>query len=129
MKVAVVFDSAGTLLRMYRVAKNIKSGEYLEEVVSTEFVGKKPYCAILVMQVDSNKLVSCPPEMLISEFIRKYRIDVEVGCSRVHIDKNTALSVVENDTQAAMKDLQDVMAAVKRRCREIGRASCRERVS
>jgi Cu+-exporting ATPase len=116
MKIAVVFDSAGTLLRMYRVAKNIKSGEYLEEVVSTEFVGKKPYCAILVMQVDSNRLVNCPPGMLISEFIRKYRIDVEVGCSRVHIDKNTALSVVENDTQAAMKDLQDVMAAVKRRC-------------
>jgi Cu+-exporting ATPase len=119
MKIAVVFDSAGTLLRMYRVAKNIKSGEYLEEVVSTEFVGKKPYCAILVMQVDSNKLVSCPPEMLISEFIRKYRIDAEVGCSRVHIDKAAALSVVENDTQAAMSDLQDVMAAVKRRCRDI----------
>jgi soluble P-type ATPase len=119
MKTAVVFDSAGTLLRMYRVAKNIKTKEYLDEVVSTEFVGKKPYCAILVMQVDSNKLVSCPPQMLISDFIRKFKIDIEVGCSRAQIDKSTALSVVENDTRATMCDLQDVMAAVKKRCRDI----------
>src|SRR5574341_596610 len=119
MKIAVVFDSAGTLLRMYRVAKNIKTGEYLHELVSTEFVGKKPYCAILVMQVDSNKLVACPPDMLISEFIRKHSIDIEVGCSRSQIDKSTAISVVGNDTRAKMSDLQDVMAAVKERCRDI----------
>ncbi len=119
MKIAVVFDSAGTLLRMYRVAKNIKTDEYLNEVVSTELVGKKPYCAILVMQVDSNKLCSCPPDMLVSDFIRKYNIDIEVGCSRAQIDKTTAMSVVENDRRASMKDLQDVMAAVKRKCRNI----------
>ena len=119
MKTAVVFDSAGTLLRMYRVAKNIKTKEYLDEVVSTEFVGKKPYCAILVMQVDSNKLVSCPPQMLISDFIKKYKIDIEVGCSRSQINKATAISVVENDTRATMSDLQDVMAAVKKRCKDI----------
>ncbi len=119
MKIAVVFDSAGTLLRMYRVAKNIKTGEYLHEVVSTEFVGKKPYCAILVMQVDSNKLVNCPPDMLISDFIRKYNIDIEVGCSRAQVGKATADAVVENDTTATMKDLQDVMAVVKRKCKDI----------
>ncbi|HEY9205660.1 MAG TPA: HAD family hydrolase [Candidatus Methanoperedens sp.] len=119
MKTAVVFDSAGTLLRMYRVAKNIKTGEYLNEVVSTELVGKKPYCAILVMQVDSNKLCNCPTDMLVSDFIRKYNIDIEVGCSRAQIDKTTAISVVENDKRASMKDLQDVMAAVKRKCKNI----------
>jgi soluble P-type ATPase len=119
MKIAVVFDSAGTLLRMYRVAKNIHTGEYLDEVVSTELVGKKPYCALLVMQVDSNKLVNCPPDMLVSDFIRKYKIDIEVGCSRAHVDKATAVSVVETDTKASMKDLQDVMASVKRKCKNI----------
>lgn len=119
MKIAVVFDSAGTLLRMYRVAKNIKTGEYLNDVVSTEFVGKKPYCAILVMQVDSNKLVNCPCDMLVSDFIREHNIDIEVGCSRSQIDKATAGAVVANDTTATMKDLQDVMAAVKSKCKNI----------
>lgn len=104
---------------MYRVAKDIKTGEYLYEVVSTELVGKKPYCAILVMQVDSNKLVNCPSDMLISDFIREYGIDAEVGCSRSQIDKATASSVIENDTMASMRDLQDVMAAVKRRCNDV----------
>jgi soluble P-type ATPase len=119
MKIAVVFDSAGTLLRMYRVAKNIQTGEYLDEVVSTELVGKKPYCALLVMQVDSNKLVNCPPSMLVSDFIRKYKIDIEVGCSRAQVGKAIAISVVESDTRASMSDLQDVMAAVKKRCKNI----------
>ncbi len=119
MKIAVVFDSAGTLLRMYRVAKNVHTGEYLDEVVTTELVGRKTYCALLVMQVDSNKLVNCPPGMLISDFIRKYNIDIEVGCSRAHVDKDTAIAVVENDAEAKMSDLQDVMASVKRRCKNI----------
>ncbi len=119
MRTAVVFDSAGTLLHMYRVAKDIITGEFLDEVVSIELVGKKPYCAILVMQVDSNKLVNCPSDMLISDFIRKYRIDADVGCSRSQIDKATARCVVENDNTASMKDLQDVMAAVRKRCKNI----------
>ena len=119
MKMAVVFDSAGTLLRMYRVAKNIKTGQYINEVVSTELVGKKPYCALLVMQVDSNKLVNCPPHMLISDFIKKYRIGIDVGCSRSQIDSTHALSIVENDNTATMKDLQDVMQSVRNKCKNI----------
>jgi P-type E1-E2 ATPase len=119
MKIAVVFDSAGTLLRMHRVAKNIETGEFLDEVVSTELVDKKPYCALMVMQVDSSRLVMCPPEMLISDFIKKHSIDIEVACSRNRIEKIDALKAVDNDTEARMKDMQDVMAAVKKKCRDI----------
>lgn len=119
MKIAVVFDSAGTLLRMYRVAKNVNTGAILNEVVSTELVGKKPYCALLVMQIDSNRLEKCPPDMLVSDFIDKYNVGIDVGCSRAQVDSNTALSVVKSDTKATMSDLQDVMAAVKQRCKNI----------
>ncbi len=119
MKIAVVFDSAGTLLRMHRVAKNVKTAEFLDEVVSTELVGKKPYCAIMVMQVDSNKLVSCPHDMLVSDFIKDYNIRIDVGCSRAQVDIDAARTAVESDRKATMKDLQDVMAAVKKKCRNI----------
>lgn len=119
MKIAVVFDSAGTLLRMHRVAKNVSTGEFLDEVVSTELVGKKPYCALMVMQVDSSRLVQCPSGMLISDFIRKHNIDIEVACSRSKIDKNDALKVIMKDASARMKDLQDVMAVVRKKCRNI----------
>ncbi|HEX7627661.1 MAG TPA: HAD family hydrolase [Candidatus Methanoperedens sp.] len=119
MKIAVVFDSAGTLLRMYRVAKNINTGAILNEVVSTDLVGKKPHCALLVMQIDSNRLTKCPPDMLISDFIDKYKIGIDVGCSRAQVDNETALSVVKCDMRATMSDLQDVMAAVKQKCKNI----------
>lgn len=119
MRIAVVFDSAGTLLRMYRVAKNIETDEYIDNVVTTELAGTKPVCALLVMQVDSNKLVKCPSEMLISEFIGKFNIDIDVGCSRLQVDKSIALSIVRNDKKATMKDLQDVMVSVKQKCKDI----------
>ena len=119
MKTAVVFDSAGTLLRMHRVAKDVVTGEYLHEVVSTDLVGKKPYCALLVMQVDSNKLVTCPSDMLVSDFISEYGIDIEVGCSRSQVEQSTAIEVVRDDKRASMKDLQDVMLAIKKKCKNI----------
>ena len=119
MKIAVVFDSAGTLLRMYRVAKNIDTGAILNDIVSTELVGKKPDCALLVMQIDSNKLVKCPPDMLICDFIGKYNVGIDVGCSKSHVDNITALSVVKSDTHAKMSDLQEVMATVRQRCKNI----------
>src|SRR5659263_334500 len=119
MKIAVVFDSAGTLLRMYRVAKNIETGAILNDIVSTELVGKKPDCALLVMQIDSNKLVKCPPDMLISDFIGKYNVGIDVGCSKSYVDNITALSVVNSDKHATMADLQEVMATVKQRCKNI----------
>lgn len=119
MKIAVVFDSAGTLLRMYRVAKNINTGAVLSEVVSTELVGRKPYCALLVMQIDSNRLIKCPPDMLVSDFIGKYNIGIDVGCSRIQVGSDTAMSVVKSDRKATMADLQEVMAEVRKRCRNI----------
>jgi Cu+-exporting ATPase len=119
MKIAVVFDSAGTLLRMYRVAKNINTGTILNEVVSIELVDRKPHCALLVMQIDSKRLLECPPDMLISALVRKYRIGIEVGCSRLQVDNKIALSIVESDTRATMSDISDVMAAVKQKCKNI----------
>lgn len=119
MKIAVVFDSAGTLLRMYRVAKNVNTGAILHDIVSTDLVGKKPHCALLVMQIDSNKIVNCPPDMLISDFIDKHNVGIDVGCSRIQVENEIALSVVKNDKRAKMSDLQDVMSAVKHRCRNI----------
>jgi len=38
---AVVMDVAGTILRMYRVAKNISRGDILEKVVTWELIMKK----------------------------------------------------------------------------------------
>jgi len=119
MKIAVVFDSAGTLLRMYRVAKNINTGLFSTMWFQQNLSEKKPHCALLVMQIDSNKLVKCPPDMLISDFIGKNNIGIDVGCSRTQLDNATVLSVVKSDTRATMSDLQEVMDVVRQRCKNI----------
>ncbi len=44
-RIAVVFDSAGTLLHMYRVAKESSTGNLLENIESTAIVAKKTVAA------------------------------------------------------------------------------------
>jgi len=39
--IAVVFDSAGTLLQMYRVAKDTITGRYIDDIITTDLVSKK----------------------------------------------------------------------------------------
>jgi Cu+-exporting ATPase len=38
---AVVFDVAGTILRMYRVAKDLSSSRLIENVITTELIMEK----------------------------------------------------------------------------------------
>ena len=48
-RIAVVFDSAGTLLHMYRVAKEARTGNILENIESTAIVAQKNGCGLVVL--------------------------------------------------------------------------------
>ena len=45
---AVVFDVAGTILRMYRVAKEISTGCLIEKVITSDLIMEKPGRALVV---------------------------------------------------------------------------------
>ncbi|MBN1134535.1 MAG: hypothetical protein JXA38_06440, partial [Methanosarcinaceae archaeon] len=73
-KIAVVFDSAGTLLHMYRVAKELSTGILLKDIESTSIVAKKPGRALVVLHAEPETILHCDLRMTLIKFINDYEI-------------------------------------------------------
>ena len=114
---AVVFDCAGTLLKKYRVAKDIEKGTFLQQIVSLSFVGTREDYVLAVFQLDVPKdLEDVPTDLSIADFLRDYNVDLVVVCANVPLAKTQVLSAVARDEMSRVKDLVDVVSEVSKRC-------------
>lgn len=118
MSVAVVFDSAGTLLRTYRVAKDVKSGELRRGVETTTLTFADEDRALLVLHLHSREVMSAPPEQLISEYIAVHDIGFGTACMRRVIPVEALAGILAADRVARIADLQDCIRAVWECCRK-----------
>ncbi|MHC1626085.1 MAG: HAD family hydrolase [Methanoculleaceae archaeon] len=118
MSVAVVFDSAGTLLRTYRVAKDVLRGELLRGVETTTLTFADPERALLILYIHSRDIMAAPPDMLLSEYIAAHNIGSRVACmSRVRPVEDLQ-KVLISDRNAHTGDLQECIGAVWELCRK-----------
>jgi soluble P-type ATPase len=111
----VVMDVAGTILRMYRVAKDIKNGVILENVVTWELIMEKKGRALVVPQLDPNLILSCQPDDPLGTLIEGREELLEISCSSRGISKDKVVSIVGR-SQARIRDLQEVHREVLTRC-------------
>ena len=63
----MVMDVAGTILMMYRVAKDIGRGVLLEKVVTWELIMEKKDRALVVPQIDPDLILSSRPDELLGD--------------------------------------------------------------
>jgi len=91
---AVVMDAAGTILRMYRVAKDIIRGIMLEKVITWELIMEKEGRALVVPQIDPTTVISLPPEDHMASIIKGRERLVEISCSSSPITKEDALKIL-----------------------------------
>ncbi len=117
--IAVVFDSAGTLLHMYRVAKDTVKGEYFDEITTTDLVSKKPNCGLVIIHTGPDKIMSSQPAKRIYEFLTDNKISIDISCSSTPITLDDVLQCIKNDTQTSMQDIHDVVNAIKLKCPDI----------
>jgi soluble P-type ATPase len=114
---AVVFDCAGTLLKKYRVAKDIEQGTFLHQIVSLSFVGTREDYVLAVFQLDVPKnLEGVPTDLSIADFLSKYNVDLVVVCANVAVTKTKVLNAVAQDERSRVKDLVDVVREVSKSC-------------
>ena len=117
-KIAVVFDSAGTLLRMYRVAKEASTGNILKNIESTAIVAQKNGCGLVVLNTESDVILGSRKDMPLFEFIKEHRISLGISCSKGKFPPAIAYEIVERAT-LFMSDLHDVLEIVTYRCPDI----------
>ena len=114
--IAVVFDSAGTLLHMYRVAKDTLTGKYFDDITTTDLISKKPSCGLVIMHTGPDKIMSSQSAKRIYEFLAENKIRIDLSCSSSPITLDDVLQCIENDTQTSMQDIHDVVNAIKLKC-------------
>jgi soluble P-type ATPase len=118
-KIAVVFDSAGTLLHMYRVAKNIRTGEYIHDVITTDLVKRKNHYGLVIFHTDPDSIMECQPHKKISQFLQENNITINLSCSSSPITPAEVKESINNDSLTTMQDIHDVIHVVKNKCPEI----------
>jgi len=120
MRAAIVFDSAGTLLKVYRVARDVSTKKIIENVVSTNMVTKGRGCALIALQADSvDFLETADPSMSISEYMAYSSIGFDIICRGVKCTQEGISDAIKRDRAATMGDLKQAIEAVKLKCKDI----------
>ncbi|MBP2030638.1 Cu+-exporting ATPase [Methanohalophilus levihalophilus] len=117
-KVAVVFDSAGTLLNMYRIAKSTADGELLEDIETTMLVAGYPGRALVVMHTDSEEIFNGSGDATIADFISGNEIEIDIVCGNGNLTIEQTRDLVEN-SNVPLSDLREVICRIRKRCPNI----------
>jgi soluble P-type ATPase len=116
-RIAVVFDSAGTLLRTYRAAKDIPARVILTDVETTAITAASDDRALLVLNVRSREVMKAPPGLLLSEYLGTSQVSFGVACANRVFTQAVAADVLYGDQVAKVSDLQECIREVWARCR------------
>ncbi|MGD0079405.1 MAG: HAD family hydrolase [Methanoregula sp.] len=112
MSVAVVFDSAGTLLNTYRVAKDIRNRKLLPGIETTTLTFSSPDRVLIVLPVHSKDLMATPGDLLLSEYLIRHHIGFGVSCTRKITTAEEIGDVLYTDSRTQVGDLQECIRNV-----------------
>ncbi|MDG6257583.1 MAG: HAD-IC family P-type ATPase [Methanomicrobiaceae archaeon] len=112
MSIAVVFDSAGTLLRTFRVAKDIRKGEIIEDVETTTLAYSCEERALVTLYLHSMDVMEAPAEQLLSEFLTSRQIGFGIACAWQVVTAEDVAAILYHDRLASVGDLQDCIRRV-----------------
>ncbi|MDD1752648.1 MAG: HAD family hydrolase [Methanotrichaceae archaeon] len=112
---AVVLDVAGTILKMYRVAKNIAKNILIRKVITWELIMEKSGRALVVPQLDPEVVAACLPKEPIGAILNLS--DIEVSCSSSPVSKAEVVGILLG-SKARIADIQEVHNEVKAKCPE-----------
>jgi soluble P-type ATPase len=120
MRTAIVFDSAGTLLKVYRVARDVSSSKVIENVISTNMVTKGRGCALIALRADSVEFLDgAEPGMRISDYMVSSKMGFDVICRGIKCTQERISDAIAMDEKATMGDLKQAIEAVKLKCKDI----------
>jgi len=117
MSIAVVFDSAGTLLKTYRVAKDIRNRKLLPGIETTTLTFSSPDRVLVVLPVHSKEIMNTPGDMLLSSYLVEHNIGFGVSCTRKIVTAEEIGDVLYTDHQVRINDLQECIRDVWTVCK------------
>lgn len=109
---AVVLDAAGTLLKMYRVAKDIARGCMIERVITWKLIMEKRGRALVVLELDPAIVASLAPYDPIGSLLDGNGERFEISCSSTPVSRELASEVIRR-SKLKISDIQEVCSKVR----------------
>ncbi len=116
--IAVVFDSAGTLLRMYRVARDTSAGLLLNDIQTTLLVVQKPRRALVVMKGDLESTIMSCRHMKLYDFLEEHGIEIDISCANGVLELEEVRHIIQ-ESNVCISALQDLIRLVRKRCPDV----------
>ena len=107
MKKAVVFDNSGTLIKRYRVIKDVINGKIFTDINSLDLIEQADALALVVLQFNTNKLLKLDPDTLISDVIKEYGIDFDISFSTKQVSKAEVKEILDTEKSTTISDITD----------------------
>lgn len=117
MSIAVVFDSAGTLLHTFRVAKDVRSGELLPGIETVTLTFSSTERVLVVIHVHSRDIIATPGDLLLSSYLVEHQVGFGVSCTRKVLAADEIAHALYHSEYATVGDLQDCIRHVWQECR------------
>jgi Cu+-exporting ATPase len=116
--VAIVFDSSGTLMHTYRVAKDMESGGTLYDTVALHLVRESQ--ALVAIDLPPDALPNYPPDQVLPLFLAENKIGINIGCASDDITTDDVRNMLKRNLEGArVSDLLDVVSAVREKCKDV----------
>ncbi|WP_461461104.1 HAD family hydrolase [Methanobrevibacter sp.] len=103
---AIVFDNSGTILKRYKIIKNVKTGEFIDDINSLTIIDNLDCGALVILQFNTNCPFKLKPNTTIYELISKYNIEFTVSYSSYKMDYNDIFNIIKDDP-STISDITD----------------------
>lgn len=117
-RIAVVFDSAGTLLSTWRTAKDVLTGEVMPDVQTTTLTTESPDRVLTMLPVRPRDVMAEPTATLLSTYLAANEFSYAVSCANRAVSFDEVGAALFGDRRARVGDLQDCIRAVWVCCRD-----------
>lgn len=117
MSLAVVFDSAGTLLNTYRVAKDIGNKKLLPGIETTTLTFSSPDRVLVVLPVHSKDIIKTQGDLLLSAYLVDHELGFGVSCTRKIVTAEEIGDILYTDKRVRVSDLQECIRNVWSVCK------------
>jgi hypothetical protein len=105
-RIAVVFDSAGTLLRTWRTAKNVLTGEVMPEVQTTTLTTESPDRVLTMLPIRPRDVMAEPDAILLSAYLVAHGFSYAISCANRPVSSEEVGTALFGDRRARVGDLR-----------------------
>ena len=114
MSLAIVFDSAGTLLKTVRSVVQFETGTLIPQNTETTMLTfEDPARLLVLLNANSAEIQKADGELLLSSWIKDEQISFGITCGRKIIDADEVAKILYGDTAAKIGGLQQALSTCK----------------